>query len=100
MAREVCNVGLYTLGDGPKLLGETRHPITIRAPFEQRPTELPFECRDPALHSGLVDAERLGSLDRAAMPGYCQEVTQVVPVEHDMVMQVCLAVWQTCGSPD
>ena len=100
MARKGCNVGLDTLRDGPKLLTETRQPITIRASFEQRPTELPFECHDAALYGGLVDAERLGSLDRAAMPGYCQEVTQVVPVEHDMVMQVCLAVWQTCGSPD
>jgi hypothetical protein len=100
MALEVRNRGLYAFGNGKKLLSEARQSIAVDTSVKQASAQLAFKHCDPALHSRLVHFQHLGSPNRAAMPRDGQEVAKVAPIEHDVIMHVCLRVWQICISPN
>ena len=73
-----------------------REPVTIGAD-QQGATEFSLELRHSPLHRGLIDAERFGRGGRTAVACDGEQVLQVVPVEHESVMQFCGPLWQVRG---
>ncbi len=57
-------------------------PVARWQPLDQPMTQPGLQLCQPALHGGLVDAQRAGGGKGAAGIGNGQQKTQIVPVEH------------------
>ena len=50
--------------------------------FYEATAKFLFERGKAPMHGRLIDLQRLGGRERAAFACYCQQMAQVVPIEH------------------
>jgi len=99
LALEARDRGFHALGMGQHLLAQPGEAVSGRVPFDQPAAELLLERSEPPVHGRLGESQRLGGRERAAVAGDGEEVAQVVPVEHPLVMHFWVTRTQCRGSP-
>jgi hypothetical protein len=64
LAVEAGDRGFHGFGMWPQLFAEAGQPVADRQAFDQLAADGLFQCGEPALHRGLVDAQVLGRRNR------------------------------------
>ena len=82
-----------------QFLAEVGQPVTRWVALDQLASEILFKRRYVPVDRRLIDAQDFRRGERAPLAGHGQEVAQVVPVVHALVMQFCGLSAQACCSP-
>jgi hypothetical protein len=85
---------LYGLSIGDHHLAGLGQAAAGLAALEQLEAQVMLQALDPPRDGRLVDAQGLGRRQGRASAGHGQERLQVIPVEHDPILQLCRPVLQ------